>query len=114
MEQAPIEERIIKQCAKEGSPLPKRIADSPQIQLGLDLYYDAFWELTTCRPLGWGIGPIPWSSMRDYAQTFDFDEEQTSALFYYIRVMDNAYMGKKWQKAEGSKHSPAGWGSSQK
>jgi hypothetical protein len=94
LEQAPVEQRIIQQCTREGLPLPKKIANAPQLGLGLELYYDAFLELNSCRASGWGLMPIPWSAIRDYAETFDLDEEQFEDLYYYVRVMDTEFM--KW------------------
>ena len=90
--EGPAEERIIQQCMKQKKPLPEKIANAPELLLGLDLYYDSFWDLTTCRQVGFGVGSIPWASIRDYAVTFEFDEEQVDDLFYFIRMMDNAYM----------------------
>lgn len=77
---------------RERSPLPDRIANAPKLTLGLELYYDAFWELNTCRQTGWAAGQIPWTSIRDYAVTFELDEAQEEDLFYLIRVMDNAFL----------------------
>jgi len=75
-----------------GMPLPDRIAKAPDLHIGLELYYAAFWELDTCRPIGWGMGPIPWAAVKDYAQTFDLDEEQQESLFFLVRKMDNEYL----------------------
>lgn len=97
---------------RRGQPLPDRIANAPEVLLGLELYWQAFWELNTCRPAGWGLAPIPWSVMNDYATTFDFDDDQRESLFDYIMRMDKAYRdhhappkppkGKKgWQPPEG-------------
>lgn len=83
---------MIQQCVRRNKPLPKRIANAPELMLGLELYYDAFWDLATCRPIGLGAGSIPWSAIRDYALTFEFDEEQEDDLFYFIRAMDNAFL----------------------
>ena len=94
---------------RQRSRLPDRIANAPKLFFGLELYYDAFWELNTCRSAGWGVMPIPWSSIRDYSVTFDLDEAQEEDLFYLIRVMDNAFL----DYHEGKKPSPpAGTGSS--
>ena len=60
--------------------------------LGLELYYDAFWDLSTCRPNGMGAGPIPWNVIHDYGSTFTFDTEQMEDLFYLVRVMDNVFL----------------------
>lgn len=90
--EGPAEERIIRQCLRQNKPLPEKVANAPALMLGMELYYDAFWDLTTCRQVGFGAGAIPWASVRDYGLTFEFDEEQMEDLFYFIRVMDNAYL----------------------
>ena len=107
---------------RERLPLPSKIAKAPTLHIGLELYYDAFWELSTCRATGWSIGPIPWSAVNDYATTFGFDSEQRDALHHHIRVMDNAYIshftpkegkgGKKWRSQPASEGSGSAWSSS--
>lgn len=108
-----MEQTIIRQCMRGRLPLPERIANAPRLQIGLELYYDAFWELGSCRAFGWSMGPIPWVAINDYAETFDFDGEQREALFHYVRVMDQAYLnfhapkdtgnkGHRWQPPEAS------------
>lgn len=104
---------------REGGRLPERIANAPQLQLGLALYYDAFWELDTCRSTGWGYGPIPWSAMRDYAVTFELEPEQEECLYYYVRRMDSEFLrfhskGNKWQPPTDSSNSHSAWPSAQK
>lgn len=73
-------------------PVPEKISNAPELGFGLDLYYEAFWDLATCRPVGLGAGAIPWTAIRDYAIAFAFDEEQTEILFHCVRLMDNAYL----------------------
>lgn len=110
--QAPIEQRIIKQCLRERAPFPRKIRDAPRLHLGLELYYDAFWELSTCRAAGMSLGPIPWSAIKDYAETFELDEAQQEDLFYLVRAMDNAYLDHR--SKEKPKSPPPGQGSSSK
>lgn len=102
--QAPVERRIIKQCLRERSPYPDRIAGAPSLNLGLELYFDAFWDLSSCRGAGWSVMPIPWGVVRDYATTFELDEAQQEDLFYLIRVMDNAFLE---HHDKGKKSSPS-------
>lgn len=116
MEQAPNEERIIQQCMIRGLRLPGKIENAPELHMGLGLYYNAYWELTSCRASGWGIGPIPWSAILEYARFFEFSEEQEEDLLYYVRMMDNAYLDYKRSKEEGkcqqakaSTNSQKGW-----
>jgi hypothetical protein len=82
-------------------PLPQAIQNAPELTIGLELYYGAFFDLDPDRPQSHGgLGPIPWSSIHSYAVAWALDEEQTDDLFYYVRQMDSAYL--KWQagKAE--------------
>jgi len=92
LEQGPTEQRIIKQCMRARKPFPKSIQNAPRLFMGLELYWDAFWDLSTCRPAGMGAGPIPWSVIRDYAVTFELDQDQEEELYHHIRVMDNAFL----------------------
>ena len=101
--QAPAEQAIIRQCMREGLPLPNRIANAPELQLGLELYYDAFWELSTSRPSGFGVGPIPWLAVCEYARAYDFDEEQSVWLQQLVRVMDKTYLEHHASKEDSNK-----------
>ena len=73
-----------------GQPLPERIENAPELILGSELYLHAFFDLDSERSHGMGLTRIPWSSVKDYAVAFDFDERQTEDLHYYIRKMDAA------------------------
>jgi len=86
------EQKIIQQALRLRRPLPDEIKDAPELQFGLEIYWDAFWDLSTCRPSSFSVGAIPWSSIRDYGQTFEFDESQMETLFYVIRLMDNEFV----------------------
>lgn len=92
MEQGPGEKKIIEQCDRNGWPLPKRIQEAPDLILGLELYYQAFMDLNTCRSIGFSAGPIPWTAVADYAAAHEFDSEQTEDLFFFTHVMDAAFL----------------------
>lgn len=89
MDMGSVERNIAKQAIRFGNPIPKRIAESPELKNGLGLYLTSFFELDTERSHGFSLTRIPWSSIATYAAYYDFDEEQTENLFYYIRQMDN-------------------------
>lgn len=86
------EQTIAKQAIRAGQPIPERIANAPELQPGLQLYLMAFYDLDTERSHANGLTLIPWSSIAGYAQAFDFDEEQTDDLFYFIKAMDSAHI----------------------
>lgn len=77
---------------RERLPLPQKIQNAPQLILGLELYYSAFIDLNSTRSLGMVPGPIPWPVIKGYAETYEFSEEQTEDLFYFVRSMDKAYL----------------------
>ena len=100
MEQGEIEQKIIVQCRKERRPLPDRIKNAPELMLGLELYFGAFFDLSSSRS-GLGDGPISFMSVREYAQIYEFSEEQTEDLHYFILEMDKVFLDWKKKKNGG-------------
>jgi hypothetical protein len=52
-----------------------------------NFYLEAFRELSSCRPSGFGIGPIPFTAIVEYSKIYnveDFDD-----FLYFIRLMDS-------------------------
>lgn len=101
LEMAPTEQHIAKQAYSAGLPMPDRIANAPQLELGLGLYLQAFFDLDTDRSHGMGLTRIPWTSIKGYALAFNFNSRQTEDLFYYIRKLDEAnlqYLDEKMKK----------------
>lgn len=103
LKQVPVEQGVIKACLREGIPLPDRILNAPVLFMGSELFYNAFWDLTTDRPGGMGLLPIPWYAIQRYAEYFEFSQEQSSDLHYFVRVMDAEYV--KFQTPKGGKSS---------
>jgi hypothetical protein len=108
MEQGPTEKSIIEQCIRTRSPLPNAIANAPQLLPGLELYYNAFMDLTSCRQMGFGEGPISWLSVAEYCAVHSIEGDQREELFYHIREMDTAYLElRAKQSKRGSTTTPA-------
>lgn len=84
---------------RDGLPLPQRIQNAPSLAFGMQLYYGAFFELSTCRQASMSLGPIPWTAIKDYAIAHELDEEQTEDLFHFVRVLDNEYLRRENAKA---------------
>ncbi|QBZ71727.1 hypothetical protein [Pseudomonas phage KP1] len=93
-ELGPHEQTIAKQAMRAGQPLPDRIANAPELELGLHLYLQAFFDLDSERTHAVGLTPIPWTSISEYARVFEFDEEQTEDLFFFVRKLDSEHMKK--------------------
>ena len=60
----------------------------------------AFWELNTCRQIGFGVGPIPWDKMVDYAQFHGLEDDVARAFVQIIRQMDGVYLIWKGEEME--------------
>lgn len=87
----PSEQKLARQYYQMGLPLPDRIANAPRLIQGLQLYLQAFFDLDSERSHAMGISMIPWSSIVNYAKAYDFEEEQTQDLIYFIRQMDSEH-----------------------
>jgi len=68
------------------------IRDAPELMPGLQLYTRAFRELSTCRQIGMGIGPIPWTAVNDWINQNDLTQDQAETLRHHIQAMDQAYL----------------------
>lgn len=99
LEQGPTEKLIIEQCYKQRLPLPEKIANAPELFLGLELYFTAFLNLTSCRTQGYGTeGPIPFTQMQIYCEFEGINGDQREDLLDHMQHMDAAYLKHKAQK----------------
>ena len=87
-----MEQRIIEAAVRRRQPLPDVIANAPELLLGLDSYFEAFVELSTCRELGMSSGPIPWTAVDRYAERHGYRGEGFVYLLQMIRAMDAAFL----------------------
>ena len=55
----------------------------------LEFYLDAFRELSTCRPGGLDLQPIPFTAIVDYSRIYKIDDEDFS---FIIRQMDDTFL----------------------
>lgn len=72
-------------------PIPDRIANAPELKMGLDLYMVGWMDLDTCRPSGLAEGSIPWTAVQKYTEVYHFTPEQAESLHYHIKQMDSSY-----------------------
>lgn len=98
-----VEQGLARQAIQMGQPLPERIANAPELKIGLQLYLQAFFDLDSDR----NDGPIPWSSVSNYGKTFSLDVEQTDDLFYFVKRMDTAFLKWKARKEKSNAPKPA-------
>lgn len=91
-------------------PLPDVIANAPQILPGLEMYYEAFTELSTCRPMGMSIGPIPWTAIDQYGLRHGFEADGFEYLVRMVRALDDAFLAYSQRKAKEEAAQNAGPG----
>jgi len=78
---------------EDGKEAPPQFYDQPEIMPGSQFYWDAFGDLGSDRQFGMGIGPIPYSAIRRYADSWDIVSRDEFAFFYgIIRSLDAEYM----------------------
>jgi hypothetical protein len=92
LEQGSTEEEIIKQAQDSGMPLPKAILNKPELLPGLDLFFDAFMALSSCRYVGMAEGPIPWTAIDRYCTVNEIEGELREELFHHVRSLDGVYL----------------------
>lgn len=84
-----------------GMPIPKKIANAPELWPGLAFYLNAFHVLESERVVGLELGPIPRSAIMEYGHELDMDDEGMDDLYYHVRSLDIFFM--KWQAKKGKK-----------
>lgn len=98
MEQGPTELTIMKQALRTGMPLPKAIENAPELWPGLELYFNAWFELDSTRAIGMGVGPIPWNAIESYCQALELGAEQKAKMHRLVRALDRVYLDKQRKK----------------
>lgn len=78
--------------ARAGNHIPELDA-RVTVDVRLAFYWQAFWDLTTDRQIGMGIGPIPWSAVDRYAARHRLDDDEQFDLFArFVRAMDAVFL----------------------
>jgi hypothetical protein len=80
-----------------GQKIPDRIQNAPELYLGLELFYIGFLELTSCRAVGMGLGPIPMMAMLEYCEINGVDGELREDFLYFVQLLDHKYL--EWSAA---------------
>lgn len=79
-----------------GQPLPTSIQNAPELHLGLELYYTGFLDLTSCRQVGAGLGPIPLLAILEYCLISGIEGEQQEDFVWFIQRLDHKYL--EWSR----------------
>ncbi len=94
-EAAPILEQL-RLRKRETKPFEKEVLDRrPPHDEAVDLGMRALFDLSTCRPVGMGIGPIPITAMWLWCSHEGLDADATAILARALRHADGVYLGLK-------------------
>jgi len=69
----------------------KGLEKKPNIA-GSEWLWSAFHELSTCRTLGMGIGPIPWTAKAEYARYYRLTEDEEEVFMFCMNYIDNIFV----------------------
>lgn len=84
---------------------PEWYLDRPELERGLNFVFEAFWDLNTCRDVGMGVGPIPWTASYQYGLAHGLDRDMLLVFPRIIMRMDQAYLD--WTAQEMERKSKA-------
>ncbi len=73
-----------------GMPIPEKIKNAPSLHTGLELFFTAFTDLSSSRPIGNVEGMIPWGAIQDYCERHDLSAETTEDMHFHIGELDLA------------------------
>lgn len=91
---------FLEDMARESGRVPKALAARPDIPADLEFVWDAFWRLSTDRPVGFSVGRIPFSAITAYADRYGIAGIDAFDRFeQLIRAMDRAFV----QRAQSDK-----------
>ena len=82
-----------------GLPLPERIQNAPELWPGLALYFNGYVELTSCRSIGMGVGPIPVTDIVLYCNEKGLEGEQREDFLWIVQHLDQKYLD--WSSKRG-------------
>ncbi len=100
-----VEQTIIAQAKRCNDPIPERIRNKPRLHFNLSYFFNAFVELDSERDVGMGFGPIPWSSLHQYALFHELSGEAYEDFMYLLRELDRAYIKHVAKKGGGTSES---------
>jgi hypothetical protein len=76
---------------REGLPIPKKIASSPSVLPGLEIFWQAFIKLEYEISIGMeGARRISWNSIHNYCLTNEIFGELASDVEYHVRALESA------------------------
>ncbi len=78
--------------SEESGTTLKALADRPEIEPQLEWLWEAFWDLSGDRQIGFSAGPIMWASIDAYARRHRIVGDSFDRLASLLRQMDREYL----------------------
>lgn len=72
--------------------LPEKWRNIPEPDPQYQWVFSAFFDLSTCRQVGMGVGPIPWTAIQQYVTTYFLDDDQAYFLKRVVYGLDKVYL----------------------
>lgn len=85
-------QKVINAAREAGRPLPKAVRDLPDIQPHQKLFLLAFQDCCTCRQVGMGLGPIPWTAVKDWCHASGLTPIESEEVWFVVTKMDEAFL----------------------
>ena len=82
----------MEECRRFNRPIPEKIANAPELALGLELFYQGFLDLSSCRALGQVCGPIPMTAILEYCLVHEIEGDQREDFVWILQRLDNKYL----------------------
>jgi len=73
-------------------PFPKWFVEKPQVPMGSEIILLSYWDLDSCRQVGFGSGMIPWTAIHDYCIAHGITGYRRYEFFKLIRALDNEHL----------------------
>jgi len=95
---------IIAAALERGDPIPPTIMNAPDLDLHLVFVWEAFWELSTCRPVGMTTGSIPWTAINEYAVRYEVNSpDEFDRFVKLLYAMDESFFNLMEQQRNAQK-----------
>lgn len=77
---------------EEGKEPSPQLYEQPELFDTAIFYWNAFYDLSSDRSFGMGVGPIPYSSVCRYAEAHGMGRDEFDYFHTIIRAMDTEYL----------------------
>jgi hypothetical protein len=100
----PVQKKTQRNLKRKGRKQAEVVEKNKPLSSRLAFYLDAWFDLDTERSVSFGVGPIPWHAIINYASTYRLAEWHRDLFVYHIKGMDTAYRKMLADKAEEDKN----------